>query len=243
MNIKLRFLQNPLALSAITLIVIVWSTVSFLAYQNNQFKEYSDGYKRGIDIFKTTPAPSPVPTIYQLQITEDNNWYVFKNEEYHYTISYPKNFRLIGRDPASIEIDLDQTEGAPTRWLRINVVSPENISQYQILNNLEVGETTVDKANEFNTWKRLNNRDIANVSAKVFINEKPWELPILKLIILEHNNVFLIIKYVPYNSTQESIKKQPDDPEARIDFVGIFDQILSTFRFDSELQHSNLPAE
>jgi hypothetical protein len=38
---KLRFLQNLLALSAVTLIITVWATVSFLVYQNSLLKKYS----------------------------------------------------------------------------------------------------------------------------------------------------------------------------------------------------------
>ena len=38
---KLRFLQNLLVLSAVTLIITVWATVSFLVYQNNLLKKYS----------------------------------------------------------------------------------------------------------------------------------------------------------------------------------------------------------
>jgi Immunoglobulin-like domain of bacterial spore germination len=37
---KLRFFQNLLALSVVTLIITVWATVTFLSYQNNLLKKY-----------------------------------------------------------------------------------------------------------------------------------------------------------------------------------------------------------
>ncbi|HLE48992.1 MAG TPA: hypothetical protein VI819_03115 [Patescibacteria group bacterium] len=60
---RLKHFQNLLALSALTLIITVWSTVSFLAYQNSQLDKHLKT-NRGIQLSnkpQITPTPNEEP--------------------------------------------------------------------------------------------------------------------------------------------------------------------------------------
>ncbi len=95
MNIKLRFLQNPLALSAITLIVIVWSTVSFLAYQNKllkiQEKHFEKNIPKSISESISTAPPFPFGSF---SISSIPNWRKYSNSELNYSIEFPNDWNF-----------------------------------------------------------------------------------------------------------------------------------------------------
>jgi len=55
---KTRFFQNLLALSAVTLIIIIYSTVSYLIYQNNLLKS-EIGKKDKPNLLPYNPSPTP----------------------------------------------------------------------------------------------------------------------------------------------------------------------------------------
>lgn len=95
---KLRSLQNLLALSVVTLIITVWATVSFLAYQNSQLKKYSKD-----NLIKTSNSKShllPAPTVYQTSNEFVKDWKTYTNEKYGYEFKYPQNLKIIEKDGA-----------------------------------------------------------------------------------------------------------------------------------------------
>ena len=90
---KLRFLQNLLALSAVTLIITVWATVSFLIYQNNLLKKY---------------ANQTIKNVVTKKINSDNedfqNWQTYINNKYKYEFSYPKEWYVLQDDDYGLKI-------------------------------------------------------------------------------------------------------------------------------------------
>lgn len=77
---KLRFFQNTLSLSAVTLIIVVWATVSFLAYQNNLFKKY------------TNEASNTVTKKEEVDLGGFASWKTYSNKEYGVEFKYPSEF-------------------------------------------------------------------------------------------------------------------------------------------------------
>jgi hypothetical protein len=83
---KLKSLQNLLTLSAVTLVITVWSTVSFLAYQNKLLKKYAKELERSAKLVETTP-----PVDSNGCTVEDNalsDWKTYKNIKYNFEIKY-----------------------------------------------------------------------------------------------------------------------------------------------------------
>lgn len=77
---KLRFFQNTLALSATTLIIAVWATVSYLAYQNNLLN------KRVNNVSNVTAENK------RTNVETLANWKTYSNKEYGFVLKYPSEF-------------------------------------------------------------------------------------------------------------------------------------------------------
>lgn len=75
---KLRFFQNTIALSAITLIIVVWATVSFLTYQNNLLKKYVKDATTTVDGGNNTLVTNKTL----------NDWKLYSNKKYGFTTKY-----------------------------------------------------------------------------------------------------------------------------------------------------------
>lgn len=96
MTNKLRFLQNLLALSAATLIITIWSTVSYLAYQNKLLKSYT---KTNSSTVSTTESD-----VNQEDIT---NWKTYKNEKYGFKFKYPQDWKILSTDYGADIVDAE----------------------------------------------------------------------------------------------------------------------------------------
>ena len=101
MTNKLHSLQNLLALSAATLIITVWATVSFLAYQNKLLKEYS---KESVIRTGNNKLLLPTPTKYQPLDDSIKNWIIYTSDEYGFSFKYPKEMNLISPDDFGLEL-------------------------------------------------------------------------------------------------------------------------------------------
>lgn len=84
---KLHFLQNIIGLSALTLIVTVWATVTFLAYQNKLLEKYSKDYS------------IPIPTSKKTESDPFKDWHIYKNEANGIAFRYPKDYLLEENTP------------------------------------------------------------------------------------------------------------------------------------------------
>jgi len=97
---KLRFFQNTLALSAITLIIVVWATVSFLAYQNNLLNKY------------TKKVSIPTTDNGKVDSEATANWITYNNKEYGFEFKYPSNWFLLKNDDYSLKISNKDSNAA-----------------------------------------------------------------------------------------------------------------------------------
>lgn len=95
---KLHFLQNLLALSAVTLIIIIWSIVSFLIYRDSLIK-------KSVNVVNDLPK--------SVQKNEYYNWntYISKSKT-KYEIKYPKSWSVI--DSFSSEYELVYLNNDPS---------------------------------------------------------------------------------------------------------------------------------
>lgn len=84
---KLHSLQNIIALSAATLIITVWSTVSFLVYQNKLLEKYASESKTSF--INKKPLSLPTPTGFQPTNEVTKDWKTYKNEEYRFQYKCP----------------------------------------------------------------------------------------------------------------------------------------------------------
>ncbi|KKQ48233.1 MAG: hypothetical protein US75_C0015G0017 [Candidatus Woesebacteria bacterium GW2011_GWC1_38_13] len=89
---KLRSLQNLLALSAATLIITVWSTVSFLAYQNKLLEKYSDESNKSANYIVPTPANA------QFTDATTKDWTTYKNETLGFEFMYPLKLKIFEKN-------------------------------------------------------------------------------------------------------------------------------------------------
>jgi hypothetical protein len=173
-----------------------------------------------------TNQPSPTSTI-----DETANWKTYIDNQNRFSFKYPANFRTY-QSTGFVQVDLNQSGGMPTRWLRVSVGDSKDFKFYPTgLSILEVGKSYKPYGDASETWTRLTNIKIDNHQAKLFEGKNISELPIKRIIVLSKNDFIYQISYVPYIATKDYQEKHPEDPEASIDFVDIFDQILSTFRF------------
>ena len=93
---RLQKTKDIIKLSSIALILIVWSIVSFIAYQNKKLQEEI------IDNQFIQTERFPAPTIKQTPSGNRTNWEAEVNSEYGFTISYPHNFIFV-RQPWVID--------------------------------------------------------------------------------------------------------------------------------------------
>ena len=93
---KLRFLQNLLTLSAVTLIITIWATVSFLIYKNNNLKNETISQK-------SLPTPSVNPAY---------NWKTYRNEKYGFEFKYPKDWSILDQNTVYY--------GDPEYWITVD---------------------------------------------------------------------------------------------------------------------------
>lgn len=117
---KLKSLQNLLALSSVTLVITVWSTVSFLAYQNSQLKKYFANYQ----------SQKQTKTLRTLEDIKE--WKTYKNEKYGYSINYPNSWEFSERDDnlATYTV-LSPTDKKPLGFINISVSDGKYWEEYR----------------------------------------------------------------------------------------------------------------
>ena len=106
MSNKLHLFQNLLALSAVALIIIVWSTVTYLALNNrklqsatSQIATYEECVSAGNTILESYPAVCVtkdgkrfVQDINKVNDSVTNNWKTYENKEYGFKFKYPSDW-------------------------------------------------------------------------------------------------------------------------------------------------------
>lgn len=104
----------------------------------------------------------------------------------------PEGFELINEGPTDTRIvkTVDTVSVGPTNYIYISKIpdmggetnfyitaSDEHLGK---LYNAQVGETVAlsdDEQSEYFTYERMPDTEIGGMMAKVFVNDKPWELP------------------------------------------------------------------
>ena len=118
MSNKLRIFQNLLALSAVTLIIIVWSTVTYLAFQNKKYKlperiiaSYEECVNAGNTILESYPAicitkdgKRFVQDIVKIDNTAVEDWKTYKNDVSGFEFKYPSSLEIYISDNANSKI-------------------------------------------------------------------------------------------------------------------------------------------
>jgi len=118
---KLHFLQNLLALSAVTLVVIILSTDMFLAYQNNLLNKYS--------------GQMPIKTSLNLN-NNTKEWKTYSNDEFSF--KYPPNWPNPVKNELSTKYELDfDTKMFITSGVFYDQDKQRNLTLEEYINNFK----------------------------------------------------------------------------------------------------------
>ena len=96
---KLKSLQNLLVLSAATLMITVWSTVTFLAYQNSLLMKSSETQSSDQimdEQLTITPVPSTKTTLTPNLST--SGWKTYSHTDHKYSFKYPFDYSVISEN-------------------------------------------------------------------------------------------------------------------------------------------------
>lgn len=201
-------LQNLLALSAVTLVITVWSTVSFLAYQNSLLKKFSKN-------INTTSITSNL-TKNTSENQKPDSWKTYINFKYHYTLKYTDpTFTLTNRSCTAGKPELLEGEDIFVIIPITSAISMKSCFPLEWVADIQVEVVTGDKTTPVSpSWEKLTIGNSPGYKIKINYPESevggPTELTEVRIY---HNN-FTYIIYL-------------GNPE----FEKTFDQILSTFQF------------
>lgn len=209
------------------LTIIIFAGISYWAYKNgiNLLRQDSGGQE------KLTPTPTPAETISQASNGNLVNWKIYTSKDLEISFKYPENFRVsenytpgTGLIDGGIFVDLNQTEGTPTRWMKITRTDKSdfwNFTKSELVYNLQIGKTYTDPKNKTVQLKRIEDIVIEDISWHVYELNEQYQSPhpVHDLITPKEDKYYIIT--LTYSNT----------PEFKVDFVKTFDQILSTFRF------------
>ena len=220
--------------------------VSILAIVIALFAFGIGGYLLGTNRNQTNIQQSPTSSISTPQPSSSNNvvstvnstiadWKIYTSDELKLLFKYPQNFRVSdfyksNAYPKSITLDFNQTEGASARWLRIEKIDAKDI---QYLLNLQIGKSykdpTITEIDVLTT--RLPNQKIAGIDSYIFETNQGWEIPgPIKKILIPRDNSFYSVTITYSNLSNYNLI--PLGPDKDVDYVKIFDQVLSTFQFN-----------
>jgi hypothetical protein len=190
---------------------------------------------------KNLSISSSVPTTTVAPFVKPDNWETYEDSSYNYVISFPSDFQVKQNGDASIQILREQPPMGvgPTNFAYISVVTPNkinvtdaiynyNFEDYQKLEELRVSElvslSNDNQLKDFFTYRRYPDKKLGEITAKQFVNEKPWEFPEgtkeTRLIFTKDNRIFLVGVYI----------KADDLPEHKLSSE-LFNQIVATLTF------------
>lgn len=239
---KLKSLQNLLALSAVTLIITVWATVSFLAYQNSQFKNNSEKNRPIMADNKLLPTPTdykqtdkPVSG-YESKNTVENTinsgsyrgWVEFTDYDNGYSIKFPPN--VYTRQNCIGEGFLLQENKSSPPLSESRMCDRDHPYHLEIsINNKPATVPITDKYYKV-TVKKITidgiptNIYVSDLTYEPGANEMQWR-EWFKEVFVEKNGKY----YNIYFQDKENEK--------------LFDQILSTFKFLDQTTPTLTPAK
>lgn len=216
---KLHFLQNILAMSAITLVTIIVSTDMFLAYENKQYKKITDSYSNLLVTEKPTSDNPNISVTPQPTQTENSTLLkTYSNNTCSFEVSYLADWNL-------------KTNCYKDDYLKVDCLESQNFSGNIVVPNDEVkqGEALTFKCDVIlNTNNQILSDCLSDKKKNVgvnlicqtvklgsvdFINT---ELGVYKTI---HNNNLLTVELLSNNMNELS----PD-----------INKILSTFKFTDQ---------
>ncbi len=219
---RLRLFQNLLVLSLVTLITIVWSTVIFLSHQNEQlFKQgkiissYEECAGSGNVILESYPSICITKDgqrfVQQLQtsVNEPDNWQEYVDSDYNFSVSHPSYITpQFGTNDLVLKSIYFHETGEETRfWMTIEV----NQSSLEFSNAVENELAIISHGN----GKLLKKADISiqnyNSIRADYDSQSSGGKPISHIYIDKKPYIYAIHTY-----TKD------------------VDQILSTFRFESD---------
>jgi hypothetical protein len=211
--------------------VICLLIAGFIYFNSNEPRESLKNLSISASIPTATVAPFVKPV----------DWETYEDSSYSYAISFPSDFEVKQNGDASIQILREQPPMGvgPTNFAYISVVTPNkidvtnaiynyNLKDYQKLEELQVSEvvslSSGSQLKDFFTYRRYPDKKIGEITAKQFVNEKPWEFPEgtkeTRLIFTKDNRIFIVGVYI----------KADDLPEHRLNSE-LFNQIISTLTF------------
>lgn len=195
----------------------------------------SEVQKAVIPTLTPTQVATPPPTSAS---TDVSTWKTYKNTQYGFQFSYPSNIGTeckVDSNYCSINKISSLPGGIDTNFIWFTVV-PANIKDrtyqnsslynFQITDELltmSLNEQKVIPSSNSNlskgfTYQRLNDISVNGQTAKVFVNNSPWEFPggtLEKRIVINYKNYLYTIG--SYTGDYISLE--------------IFDQIISTLKF------------
>lgn len=248
-NNKLRFLQNTLALSAVTLIVTVWATVSYLAYQNKRLKEnsikitsYEECVSTGNTILESYPSVCITKDEQRFvqKITggklETEGWKTYTNYQYDYQIKYPPEW-TVREKPTVFESPPKNSTSVPEYSVSVDVynktVDFETIAKSHASSCTgscpEAGDTDKIEGVDYTIIEpKVEERNL-NGTMIYFLTT----FPSVNFGSYERNLAIIPISNDPTKYIKVSPGFWPDEPDN-----SIFNQILSTFKFSDKTSTS-----
>lgn len=202
---KLKSLQNLLSLSAVTLVITVWSTVSFLAYQNKLLGKYAKELNQSVYSVKNTPTPDANGCIPNDKIVQD--WKTYTNTRKNYQINYPPNW-AVSEDVQPAEIN--------GRKIILDLVTIDK--------NGDIPRIEIDSANKFGLTEsqiKLNNISqlkIGRLDTYFEIDNDEDGGTFTNYYFIKDNHTYTITTIIYPQDTASNVQST-------------FNQILSTFKF------------
>lgn len=164
------------------LIAVMFTIAAIGAFYIKQGREY--GLKKRVAEAQATIKPAKLP----------NSGQIYNNDRIGARLTLPNDFTARNYSPVSVfvEPETQAVTGKETRFVYVTVMrvnkeeelrdgynySPDT---YEKLQKMNVGDVTAindaEGQEEWYTYQRLKDRRLADMTAKVFVNEKPWEFP------------------------------------------------------------------
>lgn len=163
-----------------------------------------------------------------------DNWQTYKNEQFNYSLSHPKEFQVTQSSANGIMIAKSSKvpDNGPVNFVYVSVI-PSNYPEgesgkiynyrapiIQQLEQMSIGESKIVTDNktqaEWYAYFREQDTKISGFTAKKFINTKPWEFPSgvreIRYILTQGDNLYLIGGYLdakgsPYFISEDQFNK------------------------------------
>ena len=202
---RLQQMKDIIKLSSIALILIVWSIVSFIAYQNKKLKE---------KISESQPSPTTNLTA---------NWKTYRNEEYGFEFKYPSAWKY------------QEDNSRKNKDGFIVLIFPEHeiyniVSLTVYKSNLSLDdflkESLCGGRMECKTFKNAETVIFSNISAKK-VEIPTWDETYTGAVFFSKNMSIFEISYVRQEESYYKVQQLRN--------YDVFAQILSTLRFNSGL--------